>query len=54
MGFEGPDGLFRLVAAVHIRWDLLVLAFPFVGDAVDVRGPGIFVEYLCVDLDTVT
>ena len=51
MGFEGPDVLFCLVVAVHIRWDLLALAFPFVGDAVDLRGPGFVVEYLRVDHD---
>ena len=46
MGFEGPDGPFCLVAAVHIRWDLLMHAFPFVGDTVDVRGTCFFVKYL--------
>ena len=51
MGFEGPDGTFCLVAAMHIRWDLLVLAFPFVGNAVDVCGAGFVVEYLRVNRD---
>ena len=51
MGFEGLDGTFYLVVEMHIRWDLLVLAFPFVGDAVDVPGAGFVVEYLCVDRD---
>ena len=51
MGFEGPDGKFCLVAAMHIWWNLLVLAVPFVGDAVDVRSAGFIVEYLHVDRD---
>ena len=51
MGFEGPDGTFFLVAAMHIQWDLLVLAFPFVGDTVDVSGAGFVVEYLRVNRD---
>ena len=51
MGFEGPDGMFRLVEAMHIRWNLLVLAVPFVGDAVDVCGAGFVVEYLRVNHD---
>ena len=51
MGFEGLDGPFCLVAAVHIRWDLLMRAFPFVGDTVDVRGACFVVKYLRVDRD---
>ena len=49
MGFEGPDGTFCFVVAMHIWWDLLVLAFPFVGDAVDLCCAGFVVEYLRVD-----
>ena len=49
MGFEGPDCLFCLVAAMHIRWDLLVHAFPFVDDAVDGPGACFIVKYLCVN-----
>ena len=46
---EGPNGTFCLVVAIHIRWDLFLLAFPFVGNAVDVCGAGFVVEYLRVD-----
>ena len=52
MGIECTDGMLCLVAAMHIRWDLLVLAVPFVGDAVNVHGAGFVVKYLCVDRDT--
>jgi hypothetical protein len=51
VGFEGPDGPFCLVAAVHIQWDLLMRAFPFVGDTVDVLGACFVVKYLRVNRD---
>jgi hypothetical protein len=48
VGFEGPDGLFCLVAVVHIWWDLLMCAFSFVGDTLDVPGACFVVKYLHV------
>ena len=51
MGFEGPDGPFCLVVAVHIRWDLSMRAFPFVGDTKDVCGACFAVKHLRVNRD---
>ena len=37
------------VALVHIRWYLLVFAFPLVSDAVDVGGTGFIIKDVEVD-----
>ena len=42
--FEGADHALGNAASVHVRRYLLVFAFPFVGDAVDVGGTGLIVK----------
>ena len=44
--FEGADHAFGNVASVHVRWYLVVVAFPLVGDAVNVGGTGFISKYL--------
>jgi hypothetical protein len=52
VGFECADCTFGFVAAVHVRWDELMLAVPFLGDAVDVGSAGFIVEDLFVNFET--
>ncbi len=49
MCFEGADHALGNVTLVHIRKYLLVFAFPFVGDAVNVGGTGFIIKYLEID-----
>lgn len=46
MCLESADHAFSNVASMHIHWDYLVLAFPFVGDVGDVRGAAFVVKYI--------
>jgi hypothetical protein len=43
---ESADHAFGDVASVHVRWDSLVLAFPFVGDVGDEIVATFVVKYI--------
>ena len=49
MCFEGAYHALGNVALVHIRWYLLVFAFPLVSDAVNVGGTGFIIKDMEVD-----
>ena len=49
VGLESADHALGDVAAVHIRWHLLVFAFPFDSDVGSVRGTSVVVEDLEVN-----
>ena len=49
MGFEGADGSFSLISAMHVRWHFLVSDIPCVVDAVDICGASFVVEDLHID-----
>ena len=51
MSLECPNGLFGLVATVHVRWDFLMFAFPYLSDFSDVCRSGFIVEDLHVNVD---
>jgi len=51
VGFECADCTFCFVPAVHVRWDKLMLAVPFMGDAVDVCSASFVVEDLGVNFE---
>ena len=51
MCLERADHAFGDVASVHVRWDSLVLAIPFVGDVGDVCGTAFVVEYIQLNCD---
>ena len=46
VSLECADHALGDVAAVHVRWNFLVLTLPFVGDVGNVSGAGFIVEYL--------
>ena len=51
VGLECANHALGDVAAVHVWWYFLVLAFPFVSDVGDVCGACFIIEYLEVDGD---
>ena len=51
MRFEGADCAFCFVSAVHVRWDFLVCALPYLGDVVEVCLTCFVVHYLCIHSD---
>ena len=51
MSLECPNSSFGLVAMVHVRWDFLMFAFPYLGDCLDVCRTGFIVEDLQVSLE---
>ena len=48
---EGADHAFGNVALVHVRWDFLVFAFPFVGDVGDEIDTTFVVKYIQLNCD---
>ena len=51
VGLESADHALGDVAVMHVRWHLLVLAFPFDSDVGNVRGTCFVVKDLEVDGD---
>ena len=51
VSLECADHALGDVAAVHVWWHFLVLAFPFVSDVGDVHGACFIIEYLEFDSD---
>ena len=51
MCLERSNRLLGLVATVHVQWDLLMCAFPYVCDGLDVGCTGFIVEDLRVNFN---
>jgi hypothetical protein len=45
------NSLFGLVAMVHVKWDFLMFAFPYLGDCLGVCRTGFIVDDLQVNVD---
>ena len=54
VGLESADHALSDVAAMHVRWNFLVLAFPFDSDVGNVRGTCFIVEDLEVNGDALS
>ncbi len=54
VGLESADHALGNVAAMHVRWHLLVLAFPFDSDVGNVSGTCFIVEDLEVNGDALS
>ena len=51
MCLERSNRSLGFVMTVHVWWDFLMCAFPYVCDGLDVGRTGFVVEYLCVHFD---